>query len=41
MLTPRWVCKDVQREEIAQEFKSVLEEKVGEAAQLALSSFSA
>ncbi|KPY89042.1 hypothetical protein ALP10_00090 [Pseudomonas syringae pv. helianthi] len=37
----RWVGEDVQREEIAQEFKSVLEAKVGDAARLALGSFSA
>ncbi|MCO5364778.1 YfdQ family protein [Pseudomonas alliivorans] len=37
----RWVAEDVQREEIAQEFKSVLEAQVGEAAQLALGSFTA
>ncbi|WP_414813353.1 DUF2303 family protein [Pseudomonas alliivorans] len=37
----RWVAEDLQREEIAQEFKSVLEAKVDDAAQLALGSFSA
>ncbi|MCF5678067.1 hypothetical protein GIV27_18960, partial [Pseudomonas syringae] len=35
----RWVGKDVQREEIAQEFESMLEAKAGDAAQLALGSF--
>ncbi|WP_272492964.1 hypothetical protein [Pseudomonas syringae] len=40
-MTPGWVGEDVQREEIAQEFKSVLEAKVGDAAQVALGSFSA
>lgn len=37
----RWGGEDVQREEIAQEFKSVLEAQMGEAAQLALGSFTA
>ncbi|MCV4287746.1 YfdQ family protein [Pseudomonas capsici] len=37
----RWVGEEVQREEIAQEFKSVLEVQIGEAASLALGSFSA
>ncbi|MEE3926390.1 hypothetical protein [Pseudomonas viridiflava] len=41
MLTPRWIGEDVRRVEIAQEFKSVLEAQVGEAAQLALGNFSA
>ncbi|WP_122867670.1 YfdQ family protein [Pseudomonas viridiflava] len=41
VLKLRWVGEDVQREEIAQEFKSVLEAQVGEAALLALGSFSA
>ncbi|WP_153003965.1 DUF2303 family protein, partial [Pseudomonas sp. ICMP 10191] len=41
VLKLRWVGEDVQREEIAQEFKSVLEAKVSDAAQLALGSFSA
>lgn len=41
VLKLRWVGEDVQREEIAQEFKSVLEAKVGDAAQLALGSFAA
>jgi len=35
------VVIDAQREEIAQEFKSVLEAKVGDAAQLGLGSFAA
>ncbi|POQ05499.1 hypothetical protein CXB42_04990 [Pseudomonas syringae pv. syringae] len=35
------VGEDVQREEIAQEFNSVLEANVGDAVQLALRSFSA
>lgn len=37
----RWVGEDVQREEIAQEFKSVLDAQIGEAAKLALGSFAA
>ncbi len=37
----RWIGEDVQREEIAQEFKSVLEAKVGEAAKLSLGAFDA
>ncbi|WP_122739631.1 DUF2303 family protein [Pseudomonas viridiflava] len=41
VLKLRWVGEDVQREEIAQEFKFVLEAQVGDAAQLALGSFSA
>ncbi|WP_122575226.1 YfdQ family protein [Pseudomonas viridiflava] len=41
VLKLRWVGEDVQREEIAQEFKSVLEANVGDAAQLALGSFAA
>ena len=36
----RWIGEEVQREEIAQEFKSVLEAQVGEAAKLALGTFS-
>jgi len=36
----RWVGEDVQREEIAQEFKSVLDAQIGEAAKLALGTFS-
>ncbi|MEB0076097.1 DUF2303 family protein [Pseudomonas sp. CCI3.2] len=35
----RWIGEEVQREEIAQEFKSVLEAQVGEAAKLALGTF--
>lgn len=35
----RWVGEEVQREEIAQEFKSVLDTKIGEAAKLALGTF--
>lgn len=35
----RWVGEEVQREEIAQEFKSVLDAQVGEAAKLALGTF--
>lgn len=37
----RWVGEEVQREEIAQEFKSVLEQQIGSAAKLALGSFTA
>lgn len=40
VLKLRWVGEDVQREEIAQEFKSVLEAQVEKAAQLALGNFS-
>lgn len=36
----RWVGKEVQQEEIAQEFKAVLTEKVGTAASLTLGTFS-
>jgi len=39
VLKLRWVGEDVQREEIAQEFKSVLDAQIGEAAKLALGSF--
>jgi uncharacterized protein YfdQ (DUF2303 family) len=35
----RWVGEEVQREEIAQEFKSVLDVQIGEAAKLALGTF--
>lgn len=35
----RWIGEEVQREEIAQEFKSVLEVQVGEAVKLALGTF--
>jgi hypothetical protein len=38
-LTPGWVGEDVQRKEIAQEFKSVLEDQIGSAAKLSLGSF--
>lgn len=41
VLKLRWVGEEVQREAIAQEFKSVLEDKIGSAAKLALGSFSA
>jgi uncharacterized protein YfdQ (DUF2303 family) len=37
----RWVGEEVQREDIAQEFKSVLDRQIGEAAKLALGNFSA
>ncbi|KPB51336.1 Uncharacterized protein ALO57_00163 [Pseudomonas coronafaciens pv. oryzae] len=37
----RWVGENVQREEIAQESKSVQEARIGDAAQLALGCFSA
>ncbi len=37
----RLVGEDMQRDEIAQEFKSVLEAKVGDAAQLTLGNFAA
>lgn len=39
VLKLRWVGEEVQREEIAQEFKSVLDEKIGAAAKLTLGSF--
>lgn len=39
VLKLRWISEEVQREEIAQEFKSVLEAQVGEAAKLALGTF--
>ena len=35
----RWVGEEVQREDIAQEFKTVLQEKIGSNASLALGSF--
>ncbi|WP_030132131.1 DUF2303 family protein [Pseudomonas sp. QTF5] len=35
----RWVGEEVQREDIAQEFKTVLQEKIGDAAGLSLGSF--
>ncbi|GFM60376.1 hypothetical protein PSCICG_15360 [Pseudomonas cichorii] len=37
----RWGGEEVQREEVVQEFKSVLELQIGEAASLALGGFSA
>ncbi|GLX90627.1 hypothetical protein Pfra02_31950 [Pseudomonas fragi] len=37
----RWVSEEVQREDIAQEFKAVLEKEIGNAAKLSLGSFSA
>ncbi|OMQ41043.1 YfdQ family protein [Pseudomonas putida] len=39
VLKLRWVGEEVQREEIAQEFKSVLDEKVGSGAKLTLGTF--
>ena len=39
MLKLRWVGEEVQREEIAQEFKSVLDAQIGEAATLTLGVF--
>lgn len=39
MLKLRWVGEEVQREEIAQEFKSVLDAQIGEAAKLTLGTF--
>jgi uncharacterized protein YfdQ (DUF2303 family) len=39
VLKLRWVGEEVQREAIAQEFKAVLEEKIGGAAKLSLGSF--
>ena len=39
MLKLRWVGEEVQREEIAQEFKSVLDAQIGEAAKLILGTF--
>ncbi len=41
VLKPRWVGEEIQREEIAQEFKRVLSDKLGEAATLYLGSFNA
>lgn len=35
----RWVGEEVQREDIAQEFKTVLQEKIGSNASLSLGSF--
>lgn len=39
VLKLRWVGEEVQREDIAQEFKSVLQEKIGDAARLSLGAF--
>lgn len=39
VLKLRWVGEEVQRENIAQEFKTVLQDKVGDAASLALGAF--
>ena len=39
VLKLRWVGEEVQREDIAQEFKSVLQDKIGEAATLSLGAF--
>ena len=39
VLKLRWVGEEVQREDIAQEFKSVLQVKIGEAAALSLGAF--
>ncbi|NNA48583.1 YfdQ family protein [Pseudomonas lactis] len=39
VLKLRWVGEEVQREDIAQEFKSVLQEKIGESAALSLGAF--
>ena len=39
MLKLRWIGEEVQREEIAQEFKSVLDAQIGEAATLTLGVF--
>jgi uncharacterized protein YfdQ (DUF2303 family) len=41
VLKLRWIGEEVQREAIAQEFKAVLEDKIGEAAKLSLGSFTA
>lgn len=41
VLKLRWVGEEVQREASAQEFKSVLENKIGAAAKLSLGSFAA
>lgn len=41
VLKLRWIGEEAQREEIAQEFKAVLEEKVGTAAVLSLGTFDA
>ena len=39
MLKLRWIGEEVQREEIAQGFKTVLQEKIGNAAPLSLGAF--
>ena len=39
VLKLRWVGEEVQREDIAQEFKSVLQDKIGDAAALSLGAF--
>ncbi|WLH85999.1 YfdQ family protein [Pseudomonas sp. FP2338] len=39
VLKLRWVGEEVQREDIAQEFKTVLQDKIGEAATLSLGAF--
>ena len=39
MLKLRWVGEEMQREEIAQEFKSVINTQIGQAANLTLGSF--
>ena len=39
VLKLRWVGEEVQREDIAQEFKAVLQVKIGEAAVLSLGAF--
>ena len=39
MLKLRWVGEEVQREEIAQEFKAVLQENIGNSAALSLGAF--
>ncbi|WP_410930021.1 hypothetical protein [Pseudomonas sp. W5-36] len=41
VLKLRWVGEGAQREAIGQEFNSVLEDKIGSSAKLALGSFSA
>jgi uncharacterized protein YfdQ (DUF2303 family) len=39
VLKLRWVGEEVQREDIAQEFKLVLQDKIGETAALSLGAF--
>lgn len=41
MLKLRWIGEEAQRKGIAQEFKAVLEDKVGKSAALSLSTFDA